>query len=176
MLSYYKTYDNADSTYYIDVSDLTQAIEDLQHSIGERPLYMLSADQLEDVLNVTKAVQKKISDANKLFKSGLSVSKTTAKVAGEAKDARNKKVSRFDLVRNTKNRTADRLFWNNLKPYELFKQSGSDTLYRLYRNLQKAEGDSGRLVAKYAKKYKETAQKYGIKEKMFSEKLSLIHI
>ena len=170
MLSYYKTYDNADSTYYIDVSDLTQAIEDLQHSIGERPLYMLSADQLEDVLNVTKAVQKKISDANKLFKSGLSVSKTTAKVAGEAKDARSKKVSRFDLVRNTKNRTANRLFWNNLKPYELFKQSGSDTLYRLYRNLQKAEGDSGRLVAKYAKKYKETAQKYGIKEKMFSEK------
>jgi hypothetical protein len=173
MLSYYKTYDNADSTYYIDVSDLARAIEDLRHSIGERPLYLLTADQLEDVLAVTKAVQKKISDANKLFRSSRSVSETTAKVAGETKDARNKKVSRSDFVRGAKDRTANMLFWNNLKPYELFKQSGSDTLYQLYRNLQRAEGDSGRLILKYADKYRETAQKYGIKEKMFNQKFDI---
>lgn len=173
VLSYYKTYDNADSTYYIDVSDIARAIEDLQHSIGERPLYMLTADQLEDVLTVTKAVQKKIADANKLFRSSRSVSDTTAKVAGEAKDARNKKVSRSDFVRGAKDRTANILFWNNLKPYELFKQSGSDTLYQLYRNLQRAEGDSGRLILKYADKYRETAQKYGIKEKMFNQKFDI---
>lgn len=173
MLSYYKTYDNADSTYYIDVSDLARAIEDLRHSIGERPLYLLTADQLEDVLAVTKAVQKKISDANKLFRSSRSVSETTAKVAGEAKDARNKKVSRSDFVRGAKDRTANMLYWNNLKPYELFKQSGSDTLYQLYRNLQRAEGDSGRLILKYADKYRETAQKYGIKEKMFNQKFDI---
>lgn len=173
MLSYYKTYDNADSTYYIDVSDIARAIEDLQHSIGERPLYMLTADQLEDVLTVTKAVQKKIADANKLFRSSRSVSDTTAKVAGEAKDARNKKVSRSDFVRGAKDRTANILFWNNLKPYELFKQSGSDTLYQLYRTLQRAEGDSGRLILKYADKYRETAQKYGIKEKMFNQKFDI---
>lgn len=173
MLSYYKTYDNADSTYYIDVSDLARAIEDLRHSIGERPLYLLTADQLEDVLAVTKAVQKKISDANKLFRSSRSVSETTAKVAGETKDARNKKVSRSDFVRGAKDRTANMLYWNNLKPYELFKQSGSDTLYQLYRNLQRAEGDSGRLILKYADKYRETAQKYGIKEKMFNQKFDI---
>ncbi len=173
MLSYYKTYDNADSTYYIDVSDLARAIEDLRHSIGERPLYLLTADQLEDVLAVTKAVQKKISDANKLFRSSRSVSEATAKVAGEAKDARNKKVSRSDFVRGAKDRTANMLYWNNLKPYELFKQSGSDTLYQLYRNLQRAEGDSGRLILKYADKYRETAQKYGIKEKMFNQKFDI---
>lgn len=173
VLSYYKTYDNADSTYYIDVSDIARAIEDLQHSIGERPLYLLTADQLEDVLTVTKAVQKKIADANKLFRSSRSVSDTTAKVAGEAKDARNKKVSRSDFVRGAKDRTADKVFWNNLKPYELFKQSGSDTLYQLYRTLQRAEGDSGRLILKYADKYRETAQKYGIKEKMFNQKFDI---
>lgn len=173
MLSYYKTYDNADSTYYIDVSDIARAIEDLQHSIGERPLYLLTADQLEDVLAVTKAVQKKIADANKLFRSSRSVSDTTAKVAGEAKDARNKKVSRSDFVRGAKDRTSNILFWNNLKPYELFKQSGSDTLYQLYRTLQRAEGDSGRLILKYADKYRETAQKYGIKEKMFNQKFDI---
>lgn len=173
MLSYYKTYDNADSTYYIDVSDLARAIEDLRHSIGERPLYLLTADQLEDVLAVTKAVQKKISDANKLFRSSRSVSETTAKVAGETKDARNKKVSRSDFVRGAKDRTANMLYWNNLKPYELFKQSGSNTLYQLYRNLQRAEGDSGRLILKYADKYRETAQKYGIKEKMFNQKFDI---
>jgi hypothetical protein len=173
MLSYYKTYDNADSTYYIDVSDLARAIEDLRHSIGERPLYLLTADQLEDVLAVTKAVQKKISDANKLFRSSRSVSETTAKVAGETKDARNKKVSRSDFVRGAKDRTVNMLYWNNLKPYELFKQSGSDTLYQLYRNLQRAEGDSGRLILKYADKYRETAQKYGIKEKMFNQKFDI---
>lgn len=173
MLSYYKTYDNADSTYYIDVSDLARAIEDLRHSIGERPLYLLTADQLEDVLAVTKAVQKKISDANKLFRSSRSVSETTAKVAGETKDARNKKVSRSDFVRGAKDRTANMLYWNNLKPYELFKQSGSDTLYQLYRTLQRAEGDSGRLILKYADKYRETAQKYGIKEKMFNQKFDI---
>ena len=57
-----------------------------------------------------------------------------------------------------------------LKPSQLFLQSGSDTLYGLYKKLQRAEGDAAKFIEKYGNKYRETAKENGVTKKQFDTK------
>ncbi len=169
ILEYYKTYGDGKSGTYLVTDELTSIIEDMKSIVGERPLYMLSADELEIVLNATKAVQKQIATANKLFKSSRSVSDTVNVAASQTKDRRNTKAVKNPAIRKMLSAATDFFYYNNLKPYELFKITGSQEMYNLYRRLQRSEGDSARLITKYADKYKETAKKNGVKEGMFGK-------
>ncbi len=169
ILEYYKTYGDGKSGTYLVTDELTSIIEDMKSIVGERPLYMLSADELEIVLNATKAVQKQIATANKLFKSSKSVSDTVNIAASQTNDRRNTKAVKNPAIRKMLGAAADFFYYNNLKPYELFKITGSQEMYNLYRRLQRSEGDSARLITKYADKYRETAKKNGVKEGMFGE-------
>ena len=169
ILEYYKTYGDGKSGTYLVTDELTSIIEDMKSIVGERPLYMLSADELEIVLNATKAVQKQIATANKLFKSSKSVSDTVNIAASQTNDRRNTKAVKNPAIRKMLSAATDFFYYNNLKPYELFKITGSQEMYNLYRRLQRSEGDSARLITKYADKYRETAKKNGVKEGMFGE-------
>ncbi len=169
ILEYYKTYGDGKSGTYLVTDELTSIIEDMKSIVGERPLYMLSADELEIVLNATKAVQKQIATANKLFKSSRSVSDTVNVAASQTNDRRNTKAVKNPAIRKMLSAATDFFYYNNLKPYELFKITGSQEMYNLYRRLQRSEGDSARLITKYADKYKETAKKNGVKEGMFGK-------
>lgn len=169
ILEYYKTYGDGKSGTYLVTDELTSIIEDMKSIVGERPLYMLSADELEIVLNATKAVQKQIVTANKLFKSSKSVSDTVNIAASQTNDRRNTKAVKNPAIRKMLSAATDFFYYNNLKPYELFKITGSQEMYNLYRRLQRSEGDSARLITKYADKYRETAKKNGVKEGMFGE-------
>ena len=169
ILEYYKSYGDGKSGTYLVTDELTSIIEDMKSTVGERPLYMLSADELEIVLNATKAVQKQIATANKLFKSSRSVSDTVNIAASQTNDRRNTKAVKNPAVRKMLSAATDFFYYNNLKPYELFKITGSQEMYNLYRRLQRSEGDSARLITKYADKYRETAKKNGVKEGMFGE-------
>ena len=169
ILEYYKTYGDGKSGTYLVTDELTSIIEDMKSTVGERPLYMLSADELEIVLNATKAVQKQIATANKLFKSSRSVSDTVNIAASQTNDRRNTKAVKNPAIRKMLSAATDFFYYNNLKPYELFKITGSQEMYNLYRRLQRSEGDSARLITKYADKYRETAKKNGVKEGMFGK-------
>ena len=169
ILEYYKSYGDGKSGTYLVTDELTSIIEDMKSIVGERPLYMLSADELEIVLNATKAVQKQIATANKLFKSSKSVSDTVNIAASQTNDRRNSKAVKNPAIRKMLSAATDFFYYNNLKPYELFKITGSQEMYNLYRRLQRSEGDSARLITKYADKYRETAKKNGVKEGMFGE-------
>lgn len=169
ILEYYKTYGDGKSGTYLVTDELTSIIEDMKSIVGERPLYMLSADELEIVLNATKAVQKQIATANKLFKSSRSVSDTVNVAASQTKDRRNTKAVKNPAIRKMLSAATGFFYYNNLKPYELFKITGSQEMYNLYRRLQRSEGDSARLITKYADKYRETAKKNGVKEGMFGK-------
>lgn len=169
ILEYYKTYGDGKSGTYLVTDELTSIIEGMKSTVGERPLYMLSADELEIVLNATKAVQKQIATANKLFKSSKSVSDTVNAAASQTNDRRNTKAVKNPAIRKMLSAATDFFYYNNLKPYELFKITGSQEMYNLYRRLQRSEGDSARLITKYADKYRETAKKNGVKEGMFGE-------
>lgn len=169
ILEYYKTYGDGKSGTYLVTDELTSIIEDMKSIVGERPLYMLSADELEIVLNATKAVQKQIATANKLFKSSRSVSDTVNVAASQTKDRRNTKAVKNPAIRKMLSAATEFFYYNNLKPYELFKITGSQEMYNLYRRLQRSEGDSARLITKYADKYRETAKKNGVKEGMFGK-------
>lgn len=169
ILEYYKTYGDGKSGTYLVTDELTSIIEDMKSIVGERPLYMLSADELEIVLNATKAVQKQIVTANKLFKSSRSVSDTVNVAASQTKDRRNTKAVKNPVIRKMLSAATGFFYYNNLKPYELFKITGSQEMYNLYRRLQRSEGDSARLITKYADKYRETAKKNGVKEGMFGK-------
>lgn len=169
ILEYYKTYGDGKSGTYLVTDELTSIIEGMKSTVGERPLYMLSADELEIVLNATKAVQKQIATANKLFKSSRSVSDTVNVAASQTNDRRNTKAVKNPAIRKMLSAATDFFYYNNLKPYELFKITGSQEMYNLYRRLQRSEGDSARLITKYSDKYRETAKKNGVKEGMFGE-------
>lgn len=169
ILEYYKTYGDGKSGTYLVTDELTSIIEGMKSTVGERPLYMLSADELEIVLNATKAVQKQIATANKLFKSSRSVSDTVNVAASQTKDRRNTKAVKNPTIRKMLSAATGFFYYNNLKPYELFKITGSQEMYNLYRRLQRSEGDSARLITKYADKYRETAKKNGVKEGMFGK-------
>lgn len=169
ILEYYKTYGDGKSGTYLVTDELTSIIEGMKSTVGERPLYMLSADELEIVLNATKAVQKQIATANKLFKSSRSVSDTVNIAASQTNDRRNTKAVKNPAIRKMLSAATDFFYYNNLKPYELFKITGSQEMYNLYRRLQRSEGDSARLITKYADKYRETAKKNGVKEGMFGK-------
>lgn len=169
ILEYYKTYGDGKSGTYLVTDELTSIIEDMKSTVGERPLYMLSADELEIVLNATKAVQKQIATANKLFKSSRSVSDTVNVAASQTKDRRNTKAVKNPAIRKMLSAATEFFYYNNLKPYELFKITGSQEMYNLYRRLQRSEGDSARLITKYADKYRETAKKNGVNEGMFGK-------
>ena len=72
-----------EKTYYADTEAVISAIEALKERIVGRSLYELNSEELQDVLDVTKMVQKSISNANKLFGETRSLADSVAKVADE---------------------------------------------------------------------------------------------
>ena len=167
-----------EKTYYADTEAVVSAIEALKERIAGRSLYELNSEELQDVLDVTKMVQKSISNANKLFGETRSLADSVAKVADETEKYKALEKRRDKNLRpgeekqkNALGRWADKnIKYNMLKPAELFLQSGSDTLYGLYKKLQRAEGDAAKLIEKYGNKYRETAKENGVTKKQFDTK------
>ena len=167
-----------EKTYYADTEAVISAIEALKERIVGRSLYELNSEELQDVLDVTKMVQKSISNANKLFGETRSLADSVAKVADETEKYKALKKRRDKNLRpgeekqkNKLGRWADKnIKYNMLKPAQLFLQSGSDTLYGLYKKLQRAEGDAAKLIEKYGNKYRETAKENGVTKKQLDTK------
>ena len=166
-----------EKTYYADTEAVISAIEALKERIVGRSLYELNSEELQDVLDVTKMVQKSISNANKLFGETRSLADSVIKVADETEKYKALKKRRDKNLRPGEEkqkgklgRTAEKLKYEMLKPAELFLQSGSDTLYGLYKKLQRAEGDAAKLIEKYGNKYRETAKENGVTKKQFDAK------
>lgn len=166
-----------EKTYYADTEAVISAIEALKERIVGRSLYELNSEELQDVLDVTKMVQKSISNANKLFGETRSLADSVIKVADETEKYKALKKRRDKNLRPGEEkqkgklgRTAEKLKYEMLKPAELFLQSGSDTLYGLYKKLQRAEGDAAKLIEKYGNKYRETAKENGVTKKQFDTK------
>lgn len=167
-----------EKAYYADTEAVVSAIEALKERIAGRSLYELNSEELQDVLDVTKMVQKSISNANKLFGETRSLADSVAKVADETEKYKALKKRRDKNLRpgeekqkNKLGRWAEKnIKYNMLKPAELFLRSGSDTLYGLYKKLQRAEGDAAKLIEKYGNKYREAAKENGVTKKQFDTK------
>ena len=167
-----------EKAYYADTEAVISAIEALKEQIVGRSLYELNSEELQDVLDVTKMVQKSISNANKLFGETRSLADSVIKVADETEKYKALKKQRDKNLRPGEEKQKSKLGsavekhikYNMLKPAELFLRSGSDTLYGLYKKLQRAEGDAAKLIEKYGNKYREAAKENGVTKKQFDTK------
>ena len=153
-------------------TDIGEALKEFKDRNSGRSVLEMSTADLRSLDNLLAAVSASISNADKVFKAGrnATVSGYAEQVRGEVGTAeKSVKDNRFSqAVYSAGEWIKKQLF----KPAERFKQTGSGTLYKMYRRLQHGEGDYARSVIKYGKFFKDQIEKYGIKEADLGKKIT----
>lgn len=153
-------------------TDIGEALKEFKDRNSGRSVLEMSTADLRSLDNLLAAVSASISNADKVFKAGrnATVSGYAEQVRGEVGTAeKSVKDNRFSqAVYSAGEWIKKQLF----KPAERFKQTGSGTLYKMYRRLQHGEGDYARSVIKYGKFFKDQIEKYGIKEPDLGKKIT----
>lgn len=141
--------------------NVSNAIEELSESLGNKPLRDMNYVELESLHKVLKMVKKTITNANKAFAENIKEGITeTANKAGDELDAlKRKNKGTTDLQR-----TAEQFAWNNRKPIYAFEKVGSKTILKLFMNIRKGE-DTWVVDVDEAKQFvKKAKRKHGYKK------------
>ena len=153
-------------------TDIGEALKEFKDRNSGRSVLEMSTADLRSLDNLLAAVSASITNADRVFKAGrnATVSGYAEQVRGEVGTAeKTVKENRFSqTVYSAGEWIKKQLF----KPAERFKQTGSGTLYKMYRRLQHGEGDYARSVIKYGKFFKDQIEKYGIKEADLGKKIT----
>ena len=153
-------------------TDIGEALKEFKDRNSGRSVLEMSTADLRSLDNLLAAVSASISNADKVFKAGrnATVSGYAEQVRGEVGTAeKSVKDNRFSQAAYSAGEWIKKQLF---KPAERFKQTGSGTLYKMYRRLQHGEGDYARSVIKYGKFFKDQIEKYGIKEADLGKKIT----
>ena len=125
-------------------NEVAELINQLNKDVGNKSVNSMTADELEQVNEVVRAIAQKVSRSNQLFIEGRKETATemALNVLDELthqKTVYNFKRENLNKFLNTATATGERFGWKLLKPVYAFRLIGSDTLIELEKNLRKGE-------------------------------------
>ncbi len=125
-------------------NEVAKLIIQLNKDIGNKSVNSMTADELEQVNEVVRAIAQKVSRSNQLFIEGRkeTATETALKVIDELTHQKTEyafKREKLNDFLNAATETGERFGWKLLKPAYAFRLIGSDTLIELEKNLRKGE-------------------------------------
>ncbi len=136
---------------------LPTKLQQIRNEIGAKPVRNMTLQELEQLYDAYSAVLHVVRNANKVFADNRAADVTAlgTGVVGELEGFKRQKWSR--MVIESLKKTG----WNNLTPAYAFRQIGSGTLERLYKNLVNGMGTYGRDIAEAKLLWQAQAKKHG---------------
>ena len=125
-------------------NEVAELITQLNKDVGNKNVNSMTADELEQVNEVVRAIAQKVSRSNQLFIEGRkeTATETALKVIDELTHQKTEyafKREKLNDFLNAATETGERFGWKLLKPVYAFRLIGSDTLIELEKNLRKGE-------------------------------------
>lgn len=164
--NYKKLSQSDEFTFYNSFApEVAELITQLKDTVGNKTVSSMTADELQQVDEVVRAIAQKVTRSNSLFIEGRqeNASESAIRVMEELTHRKkefalqNEKLNDF---LNSATDTGERFGWKLLKPVYAFRLIGSETLIELEKNLRKGEDVWAVDLSEAQKKFTELSSQY----------------
>ncbi len=169
LASYYSSLDKKKDVYDPALLEEARSIAELFHDNAgnARSINSLTKDELRKLCQTIAKIKRAIKDAKKVYRESR-----TLEQEGEQTISATEALTDKDYGKS--NRLLKKFKFSIMKPYMLFKTTGSETLYRRFKKLHACEGIWGRDVDEATDVFQAAAKKYSITQARLDKEHSFV--